>query len=50
MFPPFPSLGGVKNEMLLHFTSLLSHKITEGAIGKTLIFNLGNPDFMSRIV
>jgi len=33
--------------MLLHFTITLSHKIIEDAIGKTLIFNLANPDFMS---
>ena len=41
-----PSLGGVKNEMLLHSTVALKHRIMMRAIGKTRIFMFANPDFM----
>ncbi len=45
MFPSFRSLGGVKNEMLLHSTIVLKHRIITHAIGKSLIFMVVNPDF-----
>lgn len=45
MFPSFRSIGGVKNEMLLHSTIALKHKIITRAIGKSLIFVVAKPDF-----
>ena len=40
-----PSVGGVKNEMLLHLTGVFKHKVINCTIGKSLIFKFANPDF-----